>query len=61
MSNGYGIDFYGTVFYGYSQPIDYSVAPFTAVQTDYQRLTLHWASPNTTSWKQLMLVRSLWF
>jgi len=60
MSNGYGIDFYGTVTYGYSQPVDYSVAPFTATQTDYERLTLNWASPNTTAWKSLLLVRSLY-
>src|SRR6478736_6094328 len=60
MSNGYGIDFYGVAFYGYSQPADYSVAPFQALQTDYGKLTLVWASPNKTPWKSLLLTRSIY-
>lgn len=61
MSNGYGIDIYGTVTYGYSQPVDFSVAPFIAKQTDYNRISLQWASPNsTTFWKELLVVRSLY-
>lgn len=61
MSNGYGIDIYGTVTYGYSQPVDFSVAPFIAKQTDYDRITLQWTSPNQTSfWKELLVVRSLY-
>lgn len=58
MSNGYGIDIYGLAYYGYSQPANYSVAPFVASQTGYGEITLTWASPNTTSWKYLELVRS---
>lgn len=60
MSNGYGVDFYGVAFYGYSQPADYSVAPFQALQSDYGKLTLVWASPNKTPWKSLLLTRSLY-
>lgn len=58
MSQGFGVDIYGIDFYGYSQPADYSVAPFVATQTNYGDITLSWASPNTTSWKVLELVRS---
>src|SRR5881394_43956 len=58
MSQGFGVDIYGIDYYGYSQPADYSVAPFTATQTDYGDITLSWASPNTTSWKVMELVRS---
>lgn len=60
MSNGYGVDFYGVAYYGYSQPIDYSVAPITASQTNYGELTIEWQSPNTTPWKSLNLVRSIY-
>lgn len=60
MSNGYGVDFYGVAFYGYSQPADYSVAPFQAHQSDYEKLTLTWASPNKTPWKSLLLTRSIY-
>lgn len=60
MSNGYGIDIYGLSTYGYSQPADYSVAPFIASQTGYGEITLTWASPNVTSWKLLNLVRSVY-
>lgn len=60
MSNGYGIDVYGKSYYGYSQPADYSVSPFVATQTDYNEITLTWGSPNTTSWKMLNLVRSVY-
>jgi hypothetical protein len=58
MSQGFGVDIYGLATYGYSQPADYSVAPFVATQTDYGDITLSWASPNTTSWKVMELVRS---
>lgn len=58
MSNGYGIDIYGEEFYGYSQPLDYSVAPFSASQTGYGEIGLYWSSPNITTWKYLHLVRS---
>jgi len=58
MSQGYGVDIYGLAYYGYSQPQDYSVAPFVAKQSNYGDIVLSWASPNTTSWKQLRLVRS---
>lgn len=58
MSQGYGVDIYGLATYGYSQPADYSVAPFVAKQSDYGDIVLSWASPNTTSWKLLELVRS---
>jgi hypothetical protein len=58
MSNGYGVDIYGQEFYGYSQPADYSVTPFTASQTNYNEISLQWSPPNTTSWKLLHLVRS---
>lgn len=57
-STGYGVDIYGTVLYGYSQPKSLSVEPFTATQTDYGRITLDWASPNDTAWNKLRLVRS---
>lgn len=57
-STGYGVDIYGTVLYGYSQPKSLSVEPFIATQTDYGRITLSWASPNDTSWNKLRLVRS---
>lgn len=60
MSNGYGIDVYGKSYYGYSQPADYSVSPFTASQTDYNEITLNWGSPNITSWKMMQLVRSVY-
>lgn len=60
MSKGYGIDIYGIDFYGYSQPADYSVAPFIASQTGYREITLTWASPNVTTWKLLHLVRSVY-
>lgn len=60
MSNGYGVDFFGVAFYGYSQPADYSVAPFQAHQSDYGKLTLTWASPNKTPWKSLLLTRSIY-
>ena len=60
MSNGYGIDVYGKSYYGYSQPADYSVSPFTATQTGYDEITLNWGSPNVTSWKMLQLVRSVY-
>ncbi|HEY1645112.1 MAG TPA: phage tail protein, partial [Candidatus Saccharimonadales bacterium] len=60
MSNGYGVDIYGEEFYGYSQSVDYSVAPFVAAQTGYGEITLTWASPNVTSWKLLHLVRSIY-
>lgn len=58
MSQGYGVDIYGLAYYGYSQPQDYSVAPFVAKQSNYGDIVLSWASPNTTSWKILRLVRS---
>jgi hypothetical protein len=58
MSQGFGVDIYGVPFYGYSQPTDFSVAPFTATQADYGEITLQWAAPNATSWKLLNLVRS---
>lgn len=58
MSRGYGLDLYGIPFYGYSQPEDYSVSPFTAQQTDYGKISLFWSSPNSTPWKFLELVRS---
>lgn len=58
MSNGYGVDIYGIPYYGYSQPLDYSVEPFTATQSGYGTITLNWTSPNLTSWKLLHLVRS---
>lgn len=57
-STGYGVDIYGTVLYGYSQPKSLSVEPFLATQTDYGRLTLTWQSPNDTTWDRLRLVRS---
>lgn len=57
-STGYGVDIYGTVLYGYSQPKSLSVEPFLAQQTDYGRISLSWASPNDTSWNRLRLVRS---
>lgn len=57
-STGYGVDIYGTVLYGYSQPKSLSVEPFLATQTDYGRISLTWASPNDTSWNKLRLVRS---
>lgn len=60
MSNGYGVDFYGVAFYGYNQPIDYSVEPFNAYQTDYNKISLNWSAPNTTPWKGLQLVRSIY-
>jgi hypothetical protein len=60
MSNGYGVDFFGVATYGYSQPSDYSVAPFNAYQTDYLKITLKWLSPNKTLWKSLQLVRSVY-
>lgn len=58
MSQGFGVDIYGLAYYGYSQPQDYSVAPFVAKQSDYGDIVLSWASPNTTAWKMLRLVRS---
>src|SRR6267142_2736269 len=58
MSQGYGVDIYGLATYGYSQPADYSIAPFTAKQSAYGDIVLSWASPNTTSWKLMELVRS---
>lgn len=58
MSQGYNVDIYGLATYGYSQPADYSVAPFVAKQANYGDIVLSWASPNTTSWKMLELVRS---
>jgi hypothetical protein len=58
MSKGYGVDIYGQDFYGYSQPADYSVTPFTASQSNYNEIKLQWQSPNTTTWKFLHLVRS---
>lgn len=60
MSQGYGIDFYGVATYGYSQPLDYSVAPFTATQLSYDSLVLNWKSTNTTPWKYMELVSSLY-
>lgn len=60
MSQGFGVDIYGLEFYGYDQPEDYSVAPFTAKQSNYGDITLSWASPNTTSWKYMELVRSIY-
>lgn len=57
-STGYGVDIYGTVLYGYSQPKSLSVEPFLATQTDYGRISLTWISPNDTSWNKLRLVRS---
>lgn len=60
MSNGYGVDIYGLATYGYSQPADYSVAPFVAQQTNYGEVTLTWASPNMTAWKLMHLVRSVY-
>lgn len=60
MSNGYAVDTYGVATYGYSQPADYSVAPFVAHQTNYGEVTLSWASPNITTWKLMHLVRSVY-
>lgn len=57
-STGYGVDIYGTVLYGYSQPKSLSVEPFLATQPDYGRISLSWASPNDTAWRKLRLVRS---
>lgn len=57
-STGYGVDIYGTVLYGHSQPKSLSVEPFTATQTDYGRISLTWASPNDSAWNKLRLVRS---
>lgn len=58
MSQGFGVDVYGIPFYGYSQPVQYSVTPFTATQADYGEITLQWSSPNTAAWKYLQLIRS---
>lgn len=60
MSQGFGVDIYGIDFYGFSQPADYSVAPFIATQTEYGDITLSWASPNITTWKVMELVRSVY-
>ena len=58
MSRGYGIDLYGVDTYGFSGIVSYSVAPFTADQTDYGKISLYWSSPNSASWKYLALVKS---
>jgi hypothetical protein len=60
MSNGFGIDIYGEAYYGYSQPAEYSVAPFVANQTGYGEITLTWSAPNSVTWKYLNLVRSIY-
>lgn len=60
MSQGYAVDFYGVATYGYSQPLDYSVAPFTATQSNYGSLVLNWKAPNSTPWKTMQLVSSLY-
>jgi hypothetical protein len=60
MSQGYAVDYYGTTTYGYSQPLDYSVTPFTATQNGYNSLSLAWKSPNSTPWKLMELVSSLY-
>lgn len=57
-STGYGVDIYGTVLYGHSQPKSLSVEPFLATQIDYGRIALTWNSPNNTAWDRLLLVRS---
>lgn len=57
-STGYGVDIFGTVRYGYSQPKSLSVEPFYAVQSDYGRISLSWEAPNDSSWNRLRLVRN---
>lgn len=60
MSKGYGIDFYGIPFYGYEQPVDYSVGAITVTQTDYTHLTLSWQPINITAWKSLIITKSIY-
>lgn len=60
MSKGYGIDFYGIPFYGYEQPVDYSVGTVTVTQTSYTDLTLNWQPLNIASWQSLIIVKSIY-
>ena len=57
-STSYGVDIFGTVRYGYSQPKSLSIEPFYAVQSDYGRISLSWQSPNDSSWNRLKIVRN---
>lgn len=53
----YGISIYGKSKYGTTVGVEYSVAPFTATQTDYGRLTLRWTNP-TGTWRYFRLIKN---
>lgn len=55
----YGNDFYGNATYGAPPAgVQYSVAPFRVVATDYGLLTATWNTPQGTDWTDLRLVRN---
>ena len=53
----YGIEYYGTAYYGSNTLVDFSADPFIATPIDYQTIRLTWVTP-TGSWDYLRLVRS---
>jgi len=53
----YGIDYYGTAYYGSNTLVDFSAAPFIAKPVDYQDILLTWTAP-TGDWDYLRLIRS---
>lgn len=53
----YGIDFFGTAFYGAPLLLEFDARPFRAVAVDYGEVRLNWIKPSG-DWTSLRLVRS---
>lgn len=52
----YGINYYGSAFYGQPALVDYIVTDFTAVPYGHGQIKLNWTSPSG-SWNRIRLVR----
>lgn len=52
----YGINYYGSAYYGQPALIDYAVTDFTAIPYGHGQIKLNWTSPSG-SWNRIKLVR----
>lgn len=53
----YGIDYYGTAYYGAAALVDFNATPFVAKPVGYSSLELDWVTP-AGAWDLLRLVRN---
>jgi len=52
----YGINYYGSAFYGQPALVDYAITDFTAVPYGHGQVKLNWTSPSG-AWNRIRLVR----